>query len=647
MYAKQKKIKIEDSNMALYGSKLHKDVRKAAAESEEEYKGAGKEVGTEVWRVEKLAIKKWPKEEYGHFFDGDSFIVLRTYKQAESDKLLYDVHFWLGKDTSQDEAGTAAYKTVELDDLLDDIPVQYREVQGSESTKFKKLFPNMKIFEGGIETGFKHVEAENYVARLLQIKGKKDCTVEMVKMELASLNDGDVFLLDAGLKLYQWNGTRSNPNERRKCNQVVETIKAERNKSESVILDGLEDNEEFWNYFGGKPEKVAEPTEDIEVESQDTLWKLSDAKGKLSLDLVAEGVMSQSLLNNSDVYIYDVGYQIYVWIGKQASKEEKKGAMLYAMSYIKQQGLPVHTPIIRIVEGCICPEFDRHFDGTGSYIAVEPDNDSGPVKWAPKAKGSFEITVLEAKELKDVQMIGKMDPFAKVTFGKKSYRGETHSDADQTPKWENAKTHKFEFTGLPEVDDEVVSIEIVNDNLLVNSRIGEGTIKVEDIMNHKEETKQWVTLTRKGGTQPAGEVYVQTKFIPPIAITVHEAKELPSVQLFGKMDPFAKMKICKYRFQTPVHSNGSKNPKWDSANTFTFNVGMLPEKEKDTDKAPQLHLKVQNKNFVKDKIINYLLIPIEDIIKQRDEKPNELVWKKCQKGKENTGAGGEVLISVK
>ena len=70
---------------------------------------------------------------------GDSYICLLT--KLRDTALEWDIHFWLGNETSQDEAGVAAYKTVELDDSLGGAPIQYREVQKHESKKFLDMFP--------------------------------------------------------------------------------------------------------------------------------------------------------------------------------------------------------------------------------------------------------------------------------------------------------------------------------------------------------------------------------------------------------------------------------------------------------------------------------------------------------------------------
>merc|ERR1719291_761388 len=125
--------------------------------NQKEWKDAGKEVGIEVWRIEKFKVV--PQKDFNsEFYNGDSYIVLNTYEEENEKK--YNVHFWLGTNTSQDEAGAAAIKTVELDDLLGDLPVQYREVQGHETKHFTNLFPSMSILEGGVDTGFRHVEPE-------------------------------------------------------------------------------------------------------------------------------------------------------------------------------------------------------------------------------------------------------------------------------------------------------------------------------------------------------------------------------------------------------------------------------------------------------------------------------------------------------
>jgi gelsolin len=101
------------------GLQLEKHVREHAGESEPAWDNAGKTLGIQIWRVEQFQIKPVDYKADGALalFDGDSYIVLNTYKRSpDSDVLSYDLHFWLGEETTQDEAGTAAYKTVELDD---------------------------------------------------------------------------------------------------------------------------------------------------------------------------------------------------------------------------------------------------------------------------------------------------------------------------------------------------------------------------------------------------------------------------------------------------------------------------------------------------------------------------------------------------
>jgi len=318
--------------------------------------------------VEKLHIKRWPRENNGSFYSGDSYIVLNTYTDpATKDKKLYNVHFWLGKDTSQDEAGVAAYKTVELDDLLGQLPVQFREVQNFENESFLKLFdpPGMRTMDGGVDSGFNHVSPEAYQARLLQVKGKKAVRVTQVPLSSESLNQGDVFILDNGLELFQWNGENATIKEKRKAMDVVQSIKAERNgKPHSIVLDGEEDNDTFWALLGGKgPVKsAADGGDDNKVEDfTKRMVRVSDQNGAISMTEVATGRISKAALDTNDVFIIDTEPAIYVWIGAGASHDEKGQAFKMANEYLVQYGRPFTTPVIRVVEGCTNAAFDGAF----------------------------------------------------------------------------------------------------------------------------------------------------------------------------------------------------------------------------------------------------------------------------------------------
>ena len=70
--------------------------------------------------------------------------------------------------------------------------------------------------EGGVESGFNHVKPTEYRPRLLHVSGDRPKTLRVAEVPLSRrcLDDGDVFVLDMGLTIYQWNGQKSSKDER-------------------------------------------------------------------------------------------------------------------------------------------------------------------------------------------------------------------------------------------------------------------------------------------------------------------------------------------------------------------------------------------------------------------------------------------------
>lgn len=107
------------TNIGGIGTDEDKDLREKAAESEEEFTGAGEAPGLEIWRIEKFQPEKLELRAGNlSLYSGDCYIVLKTTQKEDSDALDWQLHFWIGKDSTQDESGSAAYFTVNLDDML-------------------------------------------------------------------------------------------------------------------------------------------------------------------------------------------------------------------------------------------------------------------------------------------------------------------------------------------------------------------------------------------------------------------------------------------------------------------------------------------------------------------------------------------------
>jgi len=347
-------VPLAESNCAGLGSDEDKALRKAAAQTEPAWAGAGAEVGVLIWRIEQFQVVAIPKESYGNFHEGDSYIVLVTTKDPDTGTFNHHIHFWLGETTTQDEMGTAAYKTVELSDLLDGGPHQTREVMYHESQQFKELFKHIQYLKGGIETGFHHAAEGAYEPHLFQVRktNKDGVRVKQVTCTRECLNQGDCFILDTGKIIYVWEGTDTNPQEKIAASDASEKIESQRDGKSKVTHD-IDDD--FWKELGGEGEikPASSGSDDIpEPElGEGILFKLSDASGSLQMTEIARGDLGPGMLDSEAVMMLDHGSEIFLWVGTRADALESRNAYCSAMNFLKVNGKPNHTPIHLYNEG--------------------------------------------------------------------------------------------------------------------------------------------------------------------------------------------------------------------------------------------------------------------------------------------------------
>ncbi|XP_014405545.1 PREDICTED: advillin isoform X1 [Myotis brandtii] len=430
------------------------------------FRAVGNDPGIITWRIEKMELALVPLSAHGSFYEGDCYVILSTRRVGSL--LSQDIHFWIGKDSSQDEQSCAAIYATQLDDYLGGSPVQHREVQHHESDTFRGYFKQGIIYKrGGVASGMKHVETNTYdVERLLHVKGKRNIRATEVEMSWDSFNRGDVFLLDLGKVIIQWNGPESNSGERLKAMLLAKDIR-DRERGGRAEIGVIEGDKE-----AASPElmkvlqdtlgrrsiiKPAVPDEIIDQQQKSNimLYHVSDSAGQLVVREVATRPLVQDLLNHDDCYILDhSGTKIYVWKGRGATKAEKQMAMSKALNFIKMKGYPSSTNVETVNDGAESAMFKQLFQ-----------------KWSVK-----EQTVGLGRTF-GVGKIGKIasDRLPTETVGRQAWMIFTHSASPNPFSAAKVFQDKFDVTLLHSKPEVAAQERMVDD--------GNGKIEVWRIEN--------------------------------------------------------------------------------------------------------------------------------------------------------------------
>ena len=192
----------------------------------------------------------------------------------------------------------------------------------------------------GMEAGFRHVEGKEYPTRLLHLKGRRNVRVKEVECKRESLNEGDVFVLDLGLMMYQWNGADANRMEKTKGLEVCTRLRNDRGgKPKMKILDSgtQDDSEAFWEALGGKgpiasaEEGGSDAAEEKKPSRVATVQFADFAKIEEERTLKKAYVQTDSISSN--------GCYIYRLVPKKAKRDDLK----LAQDCISKNNRPLDT----------------------------------------------------------------------------------------------------------------------------------------------------------------------------------------------------------------------------------------------------------------------------------------------------------------
>lgn len=319
--------------------------------------GKGK---VQIWRAENGARVPVDPSSYGHFYGGDCYIILYSYRLGGPERHI--IYTWQGLKCTQDELGASAFLTVKLDDSMGGSPVQVRVTQSQEPPHLMSLFQGkpMIVHSGG--TSRKGGQSQAAATRLFHIRQSSAHATRAVEVEAtaSNLNTNDVFVLKSPKALFVWRGVGASDEEMAASKHVVDFLGG----SATQVSEGKEPAD-FWSTLGGKKDYQTSKSLQKMVSSP-RLFGCSNKTGRLAVEEVP-GDFTQSDLATDDVMLLDTWDQIFLWVGNDANEVEKKGAPKIAKEYVDsdptgRRGIPITT----IKQGAEPPTF------TGWFQAWDP-----------------------------------------------------------------------------------------------------------------------------------------------------------------------------------------------------------------------------------------------------------------------------------
>ncbi|GAX77412.1 hypothetical protein CEUSTIGMA_g4858.t1 [Chlamydomonas eustigma] len=120
-------------------------------------------------------------------------------------------------------------------------------------------------------------------------------------------------------------------------------------------------------------------------------------------------------------------------------------------------------------------------------------------------EGLLEVTLKHASDLKDVDMLGRQDPYCVITCGQQQHRSKTHTDGGKNPVWNQT----FAFPSV--TSNMAVKLEFFDENMVLRDvAIGGCKVPLNKVFANGSDELCVPVVTKKG--KHRGDAYISMTF---------------------------------------------------------------------------------------------------------------------------------------
>ncbi|RLN98821.1 hypothetical protein BBJ28_00001423 [Nothophytophthora sp. Chile5] len=194
------------------------------------------------------------------------------------------------------------------------------------------------------------------------------------------------------------------------------------------------------------------------------------------------------------------------------------------------------------------------------------------VKLDEALTGLLSFVLMEGRNLKSMELIGKQDPYCQLSVGKFVKRGKTVNRGGRNPYFGE---EELLFWFGDDLWTQQMTLRVFDEDVGSDDLIGDATFSVLHFMAQRGAQEHVIPL-RNGGS-PAGELVLRIEFFPAGVLTVscHAAKQLRRVDAIGRQDPYVKFTLDGRATQTvkktKTDTDGGSEPEW-GGETLRFDI---------------------------------------------------------------------------